>query len=117
MPPKNYRNIQSRIRKRPLVCVWSFDYGRVTRKQRVVGDLCACTPSRLPSHVSRKSLVNFISVTRKFPIHSRYFRRQGYLSQNLEGFWDQKYKALKQACPLYWSQAEEHCTRFLTSTA
>ncbi|GFV41885.1 hypothetical protein TNCV_1368441 [Trichonephila clavipes] len=56
MPPKNYRNIQSRIRKRPLVCLRSFDYGRVTRKQRVVGDLCACTPPRLPSHVSRKSL-------------------------------------------------------------
>ncbi|GFV40575.1 hypothetical protein TNCV_1984171 [Trichonephila clavipes] len=55
--------IQSRIRKRPLVCLRSFDYGRVIRKQRVVGDLCACTPPRLPSHVSRKSLVNFISAT------------------------------------------------------
>ncbi|GFY39411.1 hypothetical protein TNIN_434011 [Trichonephila inaurata madagascariensis] len=30
-------------------------------------------------------------VTRKFPIHSHYFRRQGYLSPNLEGFRDQKY--------------------------
>ncbi|GFS30554.1 hypothetical protein TNIN_326061 [Trichonephila inaurata madagascariensis] len=72
-------------------------------------------------------LLHCLSVTRKFPIHSHYFRRQGYLSPNLEGFRDQKYnlhrdrsyivKHRNKLAHYTGHKLKNIAPRFLTSTA
>ncbi|GFW95864.1 hypothetical protein TNCV_1625241 [Trichonephila clavipes] len=70
-------------------------------------------------------LLHCLPVTRKFPIHSYYFRRQGYLSPNLEGFQDQKYNFHRDHSHIvkhrnkfaHYTRPKLKRTRFLTSTA
>lgn len=70
MPPKNYANIQSRIRKRTRACLRSCDCGGDISARGVFGDLCARTPPRHSPCFSQE-LGKFYKLSGKMSSHER----------------------------------------------